>query len=297
MNSERKKSTGSISSDMSSTRQRTSSYPNGISFSNSVDESQHRELAYMEKRSAHNALERQRREGLNSKYQELAHVLPTLQEVKRPSKNMIVTKSLEFVSKAKEREDEYKDELKALQKEHAQLQRQAKLSKSRKDKQRQNKLGLQPILPVNPSSSSSRLKPQVRDLSPVISQKRQREPESETVQKRSKPDTRRSSASSSCATVQSAAPAADLSVHSALSYTSSVGDEQLYYPHEDPSYTPLVSSSPPVQVSSIPAIRMPVVHTGTQQQQQQQQLLNLDMFLQNDNTFDDSNHLWNYPPY
>jgi hypothetical protein len=130
----------------------------------------------------------------------------------------------------------------------------------------------------------------VRDLSPVISQKRQREQESETVQKRSKPDTRRSSASSSCATVQSAAQPADLSVHSALSYTSSVGDEQLYYPHEDPSYTPLVYSSPPVQVSSIPAIRMPVVHTGThqqqQQQQQQQQLLNLDLFLQNDNTFD-----------
>ncbi|KAG1450694.1 hypothetical protein G6F46_009195 [Rhizopus delemar] len=293
MNSERKKSTGSISSDMSSTRQRTSSYPNGISFSNSMDESQHRELAYMEKRSAHNALERQRREGLNSKYQELAHVLPTLQEVKRPSKNMIVTKSLEFVSKAKEREDEYKDELKALQKEHAQLQRQAKLTKSRKDKQRQKKSGLQPILPVNASSSSG-LKPQVRDLSPVLSQKRQREPESETVQKRAKPDTRRSSASSSCATVQSAVQTADRSVHS---YTSSVGDEQLYYAPQDPSYTPVVYSSSPVQVTSIPAIRMPVVHTGTHQQQQQQQLLDLDMFLQNENTFDDSNHLWNYPPY
>lgn len=53
-------------------------------------------MAYIEKRTAHNALERQRREGLNSKFQELAHVLPSLQQVRRPSKSMIVAKSLEF---------------------------------------------------------------------------------------------------------------------------------------------------------------------------------------------------------
>lgn len=54
------------------------------------------DLAYNEKRSAHNALERQRREGLNSKFQELAHVLPSLKQVTRPSKSLIVAKSLEF---------------------------------------------------------------------------------------------------------------------------------------------------------------------------------------------------------
>lgn len=53
-------------------------------------------MAYIEKRTAHNALERQRREGLNSKFQELAHVLPALQQIRRPSKSMIVAKSLEF---------------------------------------------------------------------------------------------------------------------------------------------------------------------------------------------------------
>lgn len=54
------------------------------------------DMAYIEKRTAHNALERQRREGLNSKFQELAHVLPALQQIRRPSKSMIVAKSLEF---------------------------------------------------------------------------------------------------------------------------------------------------------------------------------------------------------
>lgn len=54
------------------------------------------DMAYIEKRTAHNALERQRREGLNSKFQELAHVLPALQQIRRPSKSMIVSKSLEF---------------------------------------------------------------------------------------------------------------------------------------------------------------------------------------------------------
>jgi hypothetical protein len=49
-----------------------------------------------DKRVAHNALERQRRENLNTKFQELAHTLPGLQTVRRPSKSMIVTKSLEF---------------------------------------------------------------------------------------------------------------------------------------------------------------------------------------------------------
>lgn len=53
-------------------------------------------MAAFDKRSAHNALERQRREGLNTKFQQLAHALPELQNVKRPSKSMIVAKSLEF---------------------------------------------------------------------------------------------------------------------------------------------------------------------------------------------------------
>jgi hypothetical protein len=49
-----------------------------------------------DRRSAHNALERQRREHLNNKFQQLALALPSLQSVRRPSKTMIVAKSLEF---------------------------------------------------------------------------------------------------------------------------------------------------------------------------------------------------------
>lgn len=52
--------------------------------------------AHNDRRSAHNALERQRREHLNVKFQQLAHALPALSTVRRPSKTMIVAKSLEF---------------------------------------------------------------------------------------------------------------------------------------------------------------------------------------------------------
>lgn len=52
--------------------------------------------SHLDRRSAHNALERQRREILNAKFQELAHALPSLQTVRRPSKTMIVAKSLDY---------------------------------------------------------------------------------------------------------------------------------------------------------------------------------------------------------
>ncbi|GAB5590000.1 endoplasmic oxidoreductin-1 [Umbelopsis nana] len=74
-----------------------------------------------DKRIAHNALERQRRENLNTKFQELAHTLPGLQTVRRPSKSMIVTKSLEFVSQAKYREMKFQQELNQLRKQQKRL--------------------------------------------------------------------------------------------------------------------------------------------------------------------------------
>ncbi|KAI9478750.1 MAG: hypothetical protein EXX96DRAFT_572134 [Benjaminiella poitrasii] len=100
-------------------------------FTTDMNESVPEELANLEKRTAHNALERQRREGLNSKFQELAHILPSLQQIRRPSKTMIVSKSLEFVSTAKEREIDFKDRIQALRRENEQLMRQASLSEKR----------------------------------------------------------------------------------------------------------------------------------------------------------------------
>ncbi|CAO3684923.1 unnamed protein product [Umbelopsis ramanniana] len=74
-----------------------------------------------DKRTAHNALERQRRENLNTKFQELAHTLPGLQTVRRPSKSMIVTKSLEFVSQAKYREMRFQYQISQLYKQQQKL--------------------------------------------------------------------------------------------------------------------------------------------------------------------------------
>jgi len=50
-----------------------------------------------EKRATHNATERARRESLNGRFMTLAQVLPTMPKSKRPSKNMIVNKALEYV--------------------------------------------------------------------------------------------------------------------------------------------------------------------------------------------------------
>lgn len=53
-----------------------------------------------ERRATHNAVERARRESLNVRFLELAANLPTTCTVRRPSKNLIVNKSLEFVRNA-----------------------------------------------------------------------------------------------------------------------------------------------------------------------------------------------------
>ncbi|KAI8393899.1 uncharacterized protein BYT42DRAFT_542091 [Radiomyces spectabilis] len=79
-----------------------------------------------DKRSAHNALERQRREILNMKLQQLAHALPALQTVRRPSKTMIVAKSLDFVTGSGQREDKYVNQILELRKENERLRKQAR---------------------------------------------------------------------------------------------------------------------------------------------------------------------------
>ncbi|KAG2205261.1 hypothetical protein INT47_009526 [Mucor saturninus] len=169
----------------------STNYPLGISFlstSNTLNESE--DMAYIEKRTAHNALERQRREGLNSKFQELAHVLPALQQIRRPSKSMIVAKSLEFVSNAVERQTDFEDQLDALRVENAQLLRQAQNSTKRIKKQVETdstKTQKQPSHTVVKSSATtttttttsgaiiksrrlpSRLKPQLRQSSLPVS--------------------------------------------------------------------------------------------------------------------------------
>jgi sulfite reductase alpha subunit-like flavoprotein len=49
-----------------------------------------------QKRAEHNAIERARRESLNTMFQQLAHTLPNLQDDRRPSKGTIIERTLEF---------------------------------------------------------------------------------------------------------------------------------------------------------------------------------------------------------
>src|SRR6185436_15042166 len=58
-----------------------------------------------ERRANHNAVERARRECLNTKFQELAHALPSLAQVRRPSKSIIVQKSLDFIYNARQKDE------------------------------------------------------------------------------------------------------------------------------------------------------------------------------------------------
>ncbi|KAL0075682.1 helix-loop-helix DNA-binding domain-containing transcription factor [Phycomyces blakesleeanus] len=103
----------------------TPSHPFGISFSSNMSPVEESDIANSDKRSAHNALERQRREGLNTKYQQLAHALPSLQTVRRPSKTMIITRSLEYVSTSVQRESTYQKQLRILREENEKLRKQA----------------------------------------------------------------------------------------------------------------------------------------------------------------------------
>ncbi|CEP12839.1 hypothetical protein [Parasitella parasitica] len=91
--------------------------------------------AHNDRRSAHNALERQRREHLNVKFQQLAHALPALQTVRRPSKTMIVAKSLEFVSSSLKRETTFTAEIQKLRLENEKLRKQAEISSNQLKRQ------------------------------------------------------------------------------------------------------------------------------------------------------------------
>ncbi|ORZ11514.1 hypothetical protein BCR42DRAFT_379873 [Absidia repens] len=129
----------SSSSSSTAMRMMTCSPPSfgfsSVLYSPTMNDDPSDEILNGDKRSAHNALERQRREGLNKKFQQLAHVLPGLQNVRRPSKSMIVAKSLEFVSKSVQRDSSYQNKIKQLRKEyqtlrkHTQQQQQQQRSK------------------------------------------------------------------------------------------------------------------------------------------------------------------------
>lgn len=58
---------------------------------------------HADKRANHNAVERARRETLNQKFVDLAQSLPSLAHVRKPSKSVIVNRSIEFIVETKQR--------------------------------------------------------------------------------------------------------------------------------------------------------------------------------------------------
>ncbi|KAI7849167.1 hypothetical protein BDC45DRAFT_521370 [Circinella umbellata] len=76
-----------------------------------------------ERRAEHNAIERQRRESLNSKFQQLAHALPNLQNDRRPSKGTIIERTLEYVRGTILKEERYKHQIRHLLRENRRMHR------------------------------------------------------------------------------------------------------------------------------------------------------------------------------
>ncbi|KAI8090841.1 hypothetical protein BDF21DRAFT_199759 [Thamnidium elegans] len=74
-----------------------------------------------ERRAEHNAIERARRECLNSKFLQLAEALPNLQNHRRPSKGQIVEKALDWVKQNMSKEDRYQYQIMQLQNENRRL--------------------------------------------------------------------------------------------------------------------------------------------------------------------------------
>ncbi|CDH57452.1 hypothetical protein RO3G_07015 [Lichtheimia corymbifera JMRC:FSU:9682] len=77
-----------------------------------------------ERRAEHNAIERARRENLNTKFQQLAHSLPNLQNDRRPSKGTIIERTLDFVRSTMQKEERFLTEIRKLREEHDDLMQQ-----------------------------------------------------------------------------------------------------------------------------------------------------------------------------
>jgi regulator of replication initiation timing len=100
-----------------------------------------------ERRANHNAVERARRECLNTKFQELAHALPSLAQVRRPSKSIIVQKSLDFIYTARQKDEMHDKEMRSIRNENDLLREE--INKLREQ------LGLEPYPPREESKPST----------------------------------------------------------------------------------------------------------------------------------------------
>ncbi|GAA5808108.1 hypothetical protein MFLAVUS_001490 [Mucor flavus] len=97
-----------------------------------------------ERRAEHNAIERARRECLNSKFLQLAEALPNLQNHRRPSKGQIVEKALDWVKQNMSKEDRYQYQIMQLQNENRRLMTQINIAQEQSTN----------IMVTSPNSSS-----------------------------------------------------------------------------------------------------------------------------------------------
>jgi hypothetical protein len=84
-------------------------------------------LNHAEKRANHNAIERARRESLNIRFLGLAASLPTLQHVRKPSKAVIVSKSIEYIQETKQRLDVKSRSLQLIRQQNEELKREVNM--------------------------------------------------------------------------------------------------------------------------------------------------------------------------
>jgi len=83
-----------------------------------------------EKRANHNAIERARRDSLNTRFQDIADCIPQLRDLKKPSKSIIMHKTLEYVKVSQKKHDHNNKEIAQLKKENERLRQEAKLLKA-----------------------------------------------------------------------------------------------------------------------------------------------------------------------
>ncbi|KAG1444108.1 hypothetical protein G6F56_010429 [Rhizopus delemar] len=74
-----------------------------------------------QKRAEHNAIERARRESLNTKLQQLALSLPNIQDERRPSKGTIIERTLEYIKQTVQKEEDFKYQIDELRKANHEL--------------------------------------------------------------------------------------------------------------------------------------------------------------------------------
>jgi hypothetical protein len=115
------------------------SHPNAMNIPpHSQQEFKSKSFNHAEKRANHNAIERARRESLNIRFLELAGALPSLQHVRKPSKAVIVAKSIEYIQETKQRMDVKSRSLQLIRQQNEELKREVNMLR--------HELGKAPVL-------------------------------------------------------------------------------------------------------------------------------------------------------